>query len=85
MIERHFDSLFLELKEGRSNKSTKLHSVTRLARQELAAAKLNNVDESSASVAGELIGQKDVRLADGYESILTQGPPHSEGVNIPAF
>ena len=52
VIKRHLDSLFLEFKGGRSDKAAKLHSVTRLARQELAAAKLNNVDESFASVSG---------------------------------
>ena len=44
--------LFLENKEGRSDKAVNPHSVTRFARQELAAAKLNNVDESSAIVSG---------------------------------
>ena len=52
MIKRHLDSLFLEFKEGRSDKAAKLHSVTRLARQELAASKLASVDESFASVSG---------------------------------
>jgi len=52
MIKRHLDSLFLEFKEGRSDKAAKLHSVTRLARQELAASKLVNVDNSFASVSG---------------------------------
>ena len=55
MIKRHLDtgSLFLEIKEGRSDKVAKLHSVTRLGRQELAAAKLISVDENFASVSGE--------------------------------
>ena len=52
MIKRHLDSQFLEFKEGRSDKAAKLHSVTRSDRQELAAAKLINVDESFASVSG---------------------------------
>ena len=52
MIKRHLDSLSLEFKEGRSDKAAKLHSLTRLARQELAAARLINVDESFASVSG---------------------------------
>ena len=43
---------FREFKDGRSDKAAKLHSVTRLARQELAAAKLNNVDETFAGVSG---------------------------------
>ena len=53
MIKRHLDSLFLEFKEGGSDKAAKLQSVTRLARQELAASKLMNVDGSFASVSGE--------------------------------
>ena len=52
MIKRHIDSLLLEFKEGRSDKAATLHSVTRLARQELAASKLVNVDNSCASVSG---------------------------------
>ena len=52
MIKRQLDSLLLEFKEGRSDKAAKLHSVTRSERQELAAAKLINVDESFASVSG---------------------------------
>ena len=52
MIKRHLDSLFFEFKEGRSDKVAKLHSVTRSQRQELAAARLINVDERFASVSG---------------------------------
>ena len=52
MIKRHLDSLFSEFKEGRSDKAAKLHSVTRLPRQELAAFKFINVDNSFASVSG---------------------------------
>ena len=76
MIKRHLDSLFLEFKEGRSDKAAKLHSVTRLARQELAASKLVNVDNRFASFVVEIIGQKEVSPEDGYESILTRGHPH---------
>ena len=52
MIKKQLDSLPLEFKESRSDKAAKLHSVTRSERQELAAAKLINVDESFASVSG---------------------------------
>ena len=52
MIKRDRDCLFLEIKEGRSEKAAKLHSVTRSERQELAAAKLISVNESFASVSG---------------------------------
>ena len=52
MIKRHLDSLFLEFKEGRSEKAAKLHSVTRSERQELAAANIISASESFASVSG---------------------------------
>ena len=71
MIKRHLDSLFLEFKEGRSDKAAKLHSVTRLARQELAASKLANVEHSFASVSGETTGLKEANSEDAYESTLT--------------
>ena len=44
--------MFVEFKEGRPEKAAKLHSVTRPERQESAAAKLVNVDDSFASVSG---------------------------------
>ena len=53
VIKRHLDSLFLDFKDGRTDKAAKHHSVTRIARQESAAAKLHNVDGSFASVPGE--------------------------------
>ena len=52
MIKRHIESLFLDFKEGRSDKAATLHSATRIARQELAASKLVDVDNSFASVSG---------------------------------
>ena len=77
MIKRHIASLFLEFVEGRSDKAAKLHSVTRMLRQESAVAKLQSADESSQASQGEIIGQKEVKQADGYESILTQESHHS--------
>ena len=77
MIKRHLDSLFLEFKEGRSEKAAKLHSVTRSDRQESAAAKLVNVDITSPVFQGETFGQKGERPVDGYESTLSQEPRHS--------
>ena len=44
--------MFLQFKEGRSDKAAKLHSVTRNTRQEAAMRKLHVVDESFASVSG---------------------------------
>ena len=52
MIKRHIASLCLEFKEGRSDKAAKLHSATRMLRQESAAAKLQSADESFAGVSG---------------------------------
>ena len=52
MIKRHIASLFLEFVEGRSGKAAKLHSVTRMLRQDSAMAKIQSADESFASVSG---------------------------------
>ena len=68
-----------DIKEGRSDKAAKLHSVTRLARQELAASKLISVDESFASISGgDYWAERgeEVKPEDGYESILTREHPH---------
>ena len=52
MIKRYIASLFLEFREGRSDKAAKLHSVMRMLREESAVAKLQSTDESFASVSG---------------------------------
>ena len=77
MIKRHIASLFLEFVEGRSDKAAKLHSVTRMSRQDSAMAKIQSAEESFASVSGEIIGHSEVKQEDGYESILTQESQHS--------
>ena len=52
MIKSHIASLFLDFVEGRSDKAAKLHSVTRMLRQDSAVAKIQSADESLTSVSG---------------------------------
>ena len=52
MIKIHIESVFLESKEGRSDKAAKQQPVTRESWQESAMTKLRTVDESFSSISG---------------------------------
>ena len=52
MVKRHIGSSLFCFKGGRLDKAARLHSVTRMLRQESAAAKLQCADERFGSVSG---------------------------------